>query len=427
MARDAKPGLPEHARGGVIEDAAGHFGDPPAVVATNVLVVLLVELVPGFAVAQLDPVDGAFALQGRDSPKNGRVVSAAESLADRFVELVEGPGVPPAGAEQLTNRVGDRARPWHSRDYTRRPIPFAQVICARMLRVHRTALTLLTLAVFATACGSTATGAGQATVLKVVAGQNFWGSIAAQLGGSKANIQSVVTDPNADPHSYESSSADARAFAEANLVILNGAGYDDWGQKLLDANPSSTRQVLNVAGVLGKKPGDNPHFWYNPDYVSTAADAITAKFKALDSADAAYFDQQRAAVATAFKPYLVKIAEIKQRFAGTPIGSTESIFVYMATALGLNLISPPEFMKAVAEGTDPPAETVAAFQSQVQGGQIKVLVFNKQTVTAVTTNIENMATANRIPVVGVTETMQPLTATFQDWQLTQLTQLESVL
>ena len=73
-----------------------------------------------------------------------------------------------------------------------------------------------------TACGST-TAAPSATI-NVVAAENFWGGIASQLGGSKVSVQSVVTDPNADPHEYESSTNDARAFAEANLVILNGAG-----------------------------------------------------------------------------------------------------------------------------------------------------------------------------------------------------------
>jgi zinc/manganese transport system substrate-binding protein len=195
-----------------------------------------------------------------------------------------------------------------------------------------------------------------------VAAENFWGSIATQLGGSKASVQSVVTDPNADPHEYETSTSDARAFADADLVILNGAGYDDWGQKLLDANPSSHRQVMNVAQLIGKKAGDNPHFWYSPDYVTRVADKITAMYKSIDSADAGYFDQQRTAFDASLKTYRDRIAEIKSKFSGVPIGSTESIFVYMASALGLNLISPPEFMEAVAEGNDPSAAAVIEFR-----------------------------------------------------------------
>lgn len=288
------------------------------------------------------------------------------------------------------------------------------------------AVAVALLVLSAAACGSSST-AGHSGTINVVAGQNFWGSIATQLGGSKVSVQSVVTDPNKDPHEYESNTNDARAFATADLVILNGAGYDDWGQKLLDANPVSTRQVLNVAQLLGRKAGDNPHFWYNPGYVTQVIDKITSLYKSIDAADASTFDQQHAALITALKPYRDRLAEIKAKFSGVPVGSTESIFEYMATALGLNLISPPEFMKAVAEGTDPPADTVATFQDQVNNKQIKVLVYNVQTATAVTTNIKHLAAAQDIPVVGVSETLQPETLTFQDWQLAELITLENAL
>src|SRR4029077_997451 len=246
-------------------------------------------------------------------------------------------------------------------------------------------------------------------------------------GGTKVSVQSVVTDPNADPHEYESSSADARAFADAKLVILNGAGYDTWGQKLLDANPSSGRDVMTVADVLGKKEGDNPHFWYSPTYVKQIADRMTSELKSIDPADASYFDQQRSALATALQPVDSEIAAIKQRYSGAPIGSTESIFVYTAEALGLNLTTPPEFMQAVSEGNDPPASAVAQFQDQISHNQIKVLVYNTQTTTAVTTNIKSLATSHHIPSVGVSETIQPVNLDFQDWQLKQLQALESAL
>jgi zinc/manganese transport system substrate-binding protein len=276
------------------------------------------------------------------------------------------------------------------------------------------------------ACGTAAPTASGGPI-NVVAGENFWGSIAAQLGGSKVRVHSVVTDPSADPHEYESSTTDARAFADADLVVLNGAGYDDWGQKLLNANPNDHRTVLNIAQLLGKKPGDNPHFWYQPTYVIAVTDRITAEYKAIDSANAAYFDLQRAAFATALKPYTDRLAQIKIKFAGVPVGSTESIFVYMAGALGLDLISPPEFMDAIAEGTDPPASAVAAFHDQIAGKKIHVLVYNNQASTSVTTNLKQVAQQNGIPLVGVSETLQPVGATFQDWQVAQLSALESAL
>jgi zinc/manganese transport system substrate-binding protein len=109
------------------------------------------------------------------------------------------------------------------------------------------------------------------------------------------------------------------------------------------------------------------------------------------------------------------------------VGSTESIFVYMASALGLNLVSPTEFMLAVSEGNDPPAASVVDFQNQVTRKEIKVLVYNSQTATAVTTNVKHLAQSIDIPVVGVSETLQPEMVRFQDWQLAQLIALENAL
>jgi zinc/manganese transport system substrate-binding protein len=290
-----------------------------------------------------------------------------------------------------------------------------------------TRATVLGLLLLAAACGGSSVPGGSSGTINVIAAENFWGNIALQLGGAKVSVQSVVTDPNTDPHEYESSANDARAFAEAKLVILNGAGYDDWGKKLIAANQAAGRQVLNLADLLGKKVGDNPHFWYNPDYVVKVADSITATYKAIDSSGAGYFDQRRADFATALQPYTVEIATIKQKYSGTPVGATESIFVYMAAALGVNLTTPVEFMDAVAEGNDPPASAVVEFQNQISGNQIKVLVFNVQTSTAVTTNIKALAASHHEPSLGVSETLLPENVTFQDWQLKQLKSLEAAL
>jgi zinc/manganese transport system substrate-binding protein len=140
-----------------------------------------------------------------------------------------------------------------------------------------------------------------------------------------------------------------------------------------------------------------------------------------------YFDQLHADFASKLKPYLDQIAEIGAKFGRKAVGSTESIFAYMANALSLDLISPPEFMQAVSEGNDPPASAVATFQDQITSRQIKVLVYNLQTATSITTNLKAMAVANHIPVVGISETLQPQTATFQSWQLAQLVDLEDAL
>jgi zinc/manganese transport system substrate-binding protein len=257
-------------------------------------------------------------------------------------------------------------------------------------------------------------------VINVVAAESFWGSIAAQLGGTHAKVVSIVSDPAVDPHEYETSTADAKALAQADYVIINGAGYDTWAQKMLDANPANGRTVLDVSGVVGKRPGDNPHFWYNPDYVEQVIARITRDYQSIDPNDAEYFALEKAALEESLAQYHQIASSIRQSYSGVKVGSTESIFVYMASSLGLDLVSPPAFMNAISQGTDPPAQSVVQFQQQITGKQLAVLVFNRQTTTAIVTNLRQTAADNGIATVGVTETVVPAGSTFQAWQVSQL-------
>jgi zinc/manganese transport system substrate-binding protein len=289
------------------------------------------------------------------------------------------------------------------------------------------AAAVLLLAAVLGGCASTAASAGSAGVINVVAAENFWGSIAAQLGGAKVHVISIVSDPNTDPHEYESSPADARELAGAEYVILNGAGYDDWADKLLSAQPESGRRVLTVATLLGKKDGDNPHFWYNPAYVFAVMSRITADYKAIDPGEASYFSSQYAFVQQAFAPYRERLAYVRQHFAGEQVAATESIFQYMAQYLHLDLVTPYPFMEAVAEGNDPPAQSEATFVNQIQAKAFRVLVYNVQTVTPLTTTMKEQTAAQDIPVIGVSETIQPPIATFQDWMDGELDSLINAL
>jgi zinc/manganese transport system substrate-binding protein len=213
----------------------------------------------------------------------------------------------------------------------------------------------------------------------------------------------------------------------ARYVVQNGVGYDDWMSKLLAANPEAGRRVYDIGATLGKRPGDNPHLWYNPAYVTMACDHIEADLKALDPRDAAYFTARRAAVAAAFAGIRGQLAQIHRDHAGQPVASTESIFAYLAAYLGLRLISPPAFMNAVAEGNDPPVASVVEFEHQLSDRQARVLVYNKQTATALTTSIRELAARNHIPVVGVTETIQPPGASFEQWFSRELAALQQAL
>ena len=248
-------------------------------------------------------------------------------------------------------------------------------------------------------------GAGRK--LQVVAAENFWGSLMQQLGGAHVNVTSIVTDPNADPHEYESSAAAAREIAGANIVIVNGAGYDDWALKLIAASGNPNRTVLNVAQLLEKPDGTNPHLWYDPAYVNATVKQMYLDLVAADPADAEYYAQQYKNVTASLAQVDGRMTEIRQQFGGTEVASTESIFVYLANATGLDLVSPPAFMDAVAEGVDPPAQSVSQFENQLESGNVSVLVYNEQTVTPLTSQMKQIAAQYNVTIVGVTETIQP--------------------
>ena len=263
--------------------------------------------------------------------------------------------------------------------------------------------------------------------LQVVAAENFWGSLISQLGGSRTQVLSIVTDPNADPHEYESNSADAQAIANAAFVIVNGAGYDDWALKLISASNTPNQVVLNVANLLGKKEGDNPHFWYSPHYVNDTVKAMYNDLVSIDPTDTAYFTQQYASLNASLGQYNNRINEIRTKFAGVKVASTESIFVYLANATGLDLVSPPAFMEAVSEGNDPPAQSIVQFQQLLQNRTVTVLVYNAQTVTPLTESIKVLAASKGIAIVAVTETIQPPDISFQDWMNAELITLQNAL
>jgi len=278
------------------------------------------------------------------------------------------------------------------------------------------------------ACGADFTGSTPPGVVAVVAAESVWGSLAAQLGGAHAEVTSLVSNPDTDPHAYEPTAADARAVAEAQYLVVNGAGYDTWAPRLAGANPADGRLTLIVADLAGRRQGDNPHMWYSPAVVLQVVQRITADLERLDPADAAYFEQRQADfTGRALARYDDLRSTIRARFQGTPVGATESVVVDLASDLGLDLLTPAGYMRAVAEGDEPTTQDRTTVERQVEQRRIRVLVYNRQNSTPDIQALVEAARARHIPVVAVTETPDPATASFQDWQSGQLAALQQAL
>jgi len=284
------------------------------------------------------------------------------------------------------------------------------------------------LLVFLSACSSIPAAAPQSASGKVlvVAAENFYGDIASQLGGQHVSVTSILSDPNIDPHEYESNVKNGVAVSQAQLVIENGGGYDTWMDKLLSASPNPQRTVLVAADIANYKLPNNPHVWYGFDNIQTIARAISAALEKIDPANQPAYQQNLSTFLASLAPLQQKLGDLKALYGGTPVGLTETIFLYQTNSINLKVLTPFDFEKAVAEGNDPPAATVVTTTDQISQHQIKVLIYNSQTVTPVTTNLQNEAKQANIPVVAVSETMPP-GKTYQQWQSDQLTALQKAL
>jgi zinc/manganese transport system substrate-binding protein len=291
------------------------------------------------------------------------------------------------------------------------------------------ALFLSVLALAAAAIGFSTAGAATAGgTLQVVAAENFWGSIAAQLGGDRVHVTSIITSPATDPHDYEPTAADARAMAGARFAIVNGVGYDPWASKLIAANGESGRVVLTVGDLVGIKAGGNPHRWYSPSDVQKVIREIVRDYTKLAPKDAAYFKQQEARFQThGLGQYKRLIATINRKYHGVSVGASESIFAPLAQALGLNLVTPPSFLKAISEGAEPTVADKTTVDRQIAKKQIKLWVFNSQNGTPDVARITDAARKKGIQVATITETLVPASASFEAWQSRQLETIAAAL
>lgn len=300
----------------------------------------------------------------------------------------------------------------------RRPLRVLAVVVAS---------TLGTSACATTAPGSTDVAGGRR--IMVVAAENSWGSIAAQLGGDKVEAISLISNPQTDPHSYEPTAVDALRIARAQLFIQNGIGYDSsWAPSLIAANPSSERTVLTVGDVLGLPGNANPHQWYSHASVYAVIDAITAAYQRIDPAGASYFAQRKTWFeTTALAEYNQLEAQIRTHYAGTPIGASESIVSPLAESLGLDLLTPYSFLKDISEGSDPTAADKSLIDQQIAGHRIKVYVYNSQNSTPDIQAQIALARQQGIAVTTVTETLSPAGESFQQWMTGQLRSLRTAL
>lgn len=253
--------------------------------------------------------------------------------------------------------------------------------------------------------------------VSIVAAENFYGGVAAKVVGTEAQVTSILSNPNQDPHEFQADAATARAVADADIVIYSGIGYDNWMERLLAIPGKHSRTVIQVASLIGAKPGDNPHIWYDPKTMPALADKLAEVIGKPEAA--AKFDAEMA-------PMLETIKELKPRTRGVKVTATEPVFGDMARALGLEMLN-PGYQLAVMNDTEPSFQQTADFEESLKSGTAKILFFNSQVTDPSTERMKKIAQSAGVPVVGVTETQPPGERSYVDWMTSQLKAVSKVL
>lgn len=273
------------------------------------------------------------------------------------------------------------------------------------------------------ACSSVPAAHGEPIVL--VAAENFYADVAAQIGGSTASVTSILSSPAQDPHLFEVTPSAARAITRARIVVYNGIDYDPWMAKLLAAMPAPSQERIEVAALLGRKAGDNPHLWYNPKAMPLLAQALATSLTRLDPEQRSSYQQRLTRFDESMQPIREKIAALRARFAGTAVAATEPVLNELLDALGL-VVKERAFQTAVMNNTEPSATQLAQFEKDLERRQVQLLIYNRQSDGPLAAQMRALAQASHVPVLGVTET-EPAGVHYQQWLLAILAAIEQAL
>lgn len=298
------------------------------------------------------------------------------------------------------------------------------------LRAGLTAFALLALS----SCSGDAAPDGAATVasgdpaacpgevLDVVVSLAAWSEVVRRLGGECATVTTIAAPPAEAPDGVVPGGR--AAFDAADLVVVNGARYDEWA---VEAAAESDRDPVVVTAAEVAGPGrPDPQLWYVPEVVPEVAAEVARELATLSPDAAPYFDAQHTAWTAELQPYVVAVADLRDRSAGRTSATTTTAWRPMGRALGLAEETPSGFLRSLRSGTAPSPEDVGAFAAALREGSVDVLVRDGAAGGATADRLHDVAEDAGVPVVEVTE-FPPEGGTFIDWQLGQLAALSEAL
>jgi zinc/manganese transport system substrate-binding protein len=270
-------------------------------------------------------------------------------------------------------------------------------------------------------------GAGSGVIIGVGA-ENEYADVMGQIGGRYIKVSSILSNPNTDPHSFESSPSVARLVGSAELIVQNGLGYDAFMNKMEAAGASPKRKVIDVQSLLGLAGSvPNPHLWYKPTTMPAVAKAVAADLSDLEPSHRAYFATNAARFDASLRPWYQAMARFKSRFPNTPVATTEPVGDYMLQAVGTEILTPLVLQEEIMNGVDPAPQLVTLQSSLFSQHKVKAFVYNQQVTDSLTHSFLSDAKHNGIPVVAVYETMPTPGYDYQSWMLAEVAALDKAV
>ncbi|WP_407893384.1 metal ABC transporter solute-binding protein, Zn/Mn family [Lacticaseibacillus sp. N501-2] len=259
--------------------------------------------------------------------------------------------------------------------------------------------------------------------LHVVASVDFYGEVAQQVLGKYGTVTSVIKDPNVDPHDYQPTSQVGKTVAQADVLIANGAGYDSWMTKLAKAQPDTP--MITAAKVVGVKNGENEHIWYKPQAMKLMATALAKRFGKLDPKHRHTYARNAKRYMTSLKPLDEVVSRLTTSAQGQAAIVSEPVFNNALQAIGMK-VADAHFAQAIEEGSDPTPADIQKNTHLLTQHQVAFVVINQQVQSKLITNLTQVAKANQVPILQVTETM-PRGKTYVQWQVSQYRNLIKLL
>lgn len=264
--------------------------------------------------------------------------------------------------------------------------------------------------------------------LRLIGIESQYADVMRQVGGRYVTVQAIETNPNTDPHNFETSPRVTSAIARAALIVENGAGYDSWANRLIAATPARHRRVIDVGTLLHlPNTASDPHLWYDPSTMPAVAVAVAADLGKIQPAHAAYFAANARRFAASLAPWRTAIAQLAARDRGAPVAVTEPVANFLLNAIGLSIATPRPLQAAIMNGTDPSPQDIATQETLLRHHQVKLLVYNEQVTDPLTRTFLAIARRRGIPVVGVYETMPTPGYSYQSWMLSVTSSLRKAL